>query len=277
VRAILALEEFNSAPPSVQAAAYQLVLDRRLGEYKVPDGVYIVALGNRDTDKGVTFKMPTPIMNRFVHVEMRTDFEDWQTWALSNFIHAEVVGYLTAFKECLFQFEPGSAARGFPTPRSWHFVSDILSSNGYLTDQIALGLVTGAVGEAEGAKFMAFRRIAHELPRADDILSGALTKLPRKVEVQLAYALVTTLCYSLKARADDIKRKHGEAWKNSPDRKQWLKEADNFLAFMMANFQPEICVMGARAAISIHRLPFETTKMKEFDTFANKFKDVIVS
>jgi hypothetical protein len=277
VRGVLALEEFNSAPPSVQAAAYQLVLDRRLGEYRVPQGVFIVALGNRDTDKGVTFKMPTPIMNRFIHIEMRPDFDDWQTWALTNRVHPEVVGYLTAFKECLFQFDAGTAARGFPTPRSWHFVSDILGTGTYMPEMIALGLITGAVGDAEGAKFMAFRKIANELPRADDILSGQLKKMPKKVEVQLAYALTTTLCYELKERADQVKRKHGEGWKNSADRKKWLQEADNFLEFIMANFQPEICVMGARAAISIHRLPFETTKMVQFDKFASAFKDLIVS
>ena len=248
-----------------------------MGEYEVPDDVFIVALGNRDTDKGVTFKMPTPIMNRFIHIEMRSDFDDWQTWALTNRIHPEVVGYLTAFKECLFQFEPGTAARGFPTPRSWHFVSDILGTGSYMSEQISLGLITGAVGDAEGAKFMAFRKIAHELPRAEEILEGRLLKMPKKVEVQLAYALTTTLCYELKERADNIKRKGGDNWKNSAERKAWLTQADNFLMFMMENFQPEICVMGARAAISIHRLPFETTKMKNFDVFAGRFKDLIVS
>lgn len=277
VRGILALEEFNSAPGSVQAAAYQLLLDRRLGDYKVPEGIIIVALGNRETDKGIAVKMPTPIMNRLVHVEMRADFNNWQTWALLHRIHPEVVGYLTAFKESLFQFEPGSAARGFPTPRSWHFVSDILTNNPYLNDHLALALVTGAVGDAEGSKFIEFRKIAAELPLAADILSGQLLRMPKKVEVQLAYALTTTLCYELEERANTIKRKHGDQWKKSADRKNWLKEADNFMLFMMENFQSEICVMGARTAISVHRLPFETSLMKNFEVFASKFKNLIVS
>jgi hypothetical protein len=223
--------------------------------------------------------MPTPIMNRFVHIEMRSDFEDWQTWALNYRIHAEVIGYLTAFKEGLFLFEAGSAARGFPTPRSWHFVSDILytAAKNYVPDQVLLGLITGAIGDAEGSKFIAFRKFAHDLPKAGDILSGALTKMPKKVEVQLAYALTTTLCYELKERADNIRRKNGEKWKEAPERKVWLKEADAFLAFIMNNFQPEICVMGARTAIALHKLPFDTNKMNNFDVFAQKFKDVIVS
>ena len=129
-----------------------------------------------------------------------------------------------------------TASRGFPTPRSWEFVSDILNTGIYMTDQVALGLITGAVGDAEGAKFMVFRKIAHELPRANDILSGRLAKLPKKVEVQLAYALTTTLCYALKSNADDMRRKVGDEWRTGAERDRWLQEADNFIEFIMANF-----------------------------------------
>jgi MoxR-like ATPase len=276
-RAILGLEEFNSAPPSVQAAAYQLVLDRALGEYRVPKGVYIIGLGNRETDRGITFKMPTPIMNRFVHIEVRVDFDDWQTWALGAKVHPDVVGYLTAFKDQLFQFEPGSAARGFATPRSWHFVSDIVTANPDMSEQVGLGLICGAVGDGSGIQFMEHRRHAADLPHSDDILNGRLKKMPRKVEVALAYALTTTLCYTLKERADDIIRKNRTGWLNSPERKKWLEQADNFLEFMMSNFQPEICILGAKAAISVHKLPFDTQRMKHFDPFCDAYKDFILS
>jgi MoxR-like ATPase len=274
---ILALEEFNSAPPSVQAAAYQLVLDRALGEYEVPDGVQIVGMGNRDTDKGITFKMPTPIMNRFIHLEMRPDFDDWQRWALGARINSDVVGYLSAFKQKLFEFEPGSAARGFATPRSWSFVSEILNNNDDMLEQVAVGLLAGAVGDAAGIEFMEFRKIAQDLPSAESILSGALKTMPKKTEISLAYALTTTLCYELKERADEVRRKGGASWHTTTERKRWMFEADNFLEFIMVNMQPEICIMGAKAAISIHKLPFDTQKMKHFDTFAGKFKDLIMS
>lgn len=274
-RALVGLEEFNSAAPSVQAAAYELILDRSLGEYSVPEGVYLIAMGNRDTDKGVTFKMPTPVMNRFVHIEMRVDFDDWQRWALLSNVNPEVVGYLTAFKHQLFEFEAGSAARGFQTPRSWEFVSDILNHNNDLPEMVMLGLVTGAIGDGAGIQFTEFRKIAADLPDARDILSGKLKKLPKKVEVSLAYALTTTLCYELKSRADDVKRL--KASENSEERIEWLKQADFFLEFIMENFQPEICIMGARAAIAIHKLPFNTQKMKHFDVFTDKYRKLIMS
>jgi MoxR-like ATPase len=76
--AIIFLDELNSAPPAVQAAAYQLVLNRRVGTYELPKGVDVVAAGNREGDRGVTYRMPAPLANRFVHLEMKVDFDDWQ-------------------------------------------------------------------------------------------------------------------------------------------------------------------------------------------------------
>lgn len=279
-KAVVGFEEFNSAPPSVQAAAYELILDRRLGEYRVPDGALLLAMGNRDTDKGVTFKMPTPIANRFVHVELKVDADEWITWALGAMVHAEVVGYISAFKDQLWKFDPGSAARGFQTPRSWAFVSQILAQNPTTQEFILTALVIGCVGDSSGVQFNEFRKIASRLPNADEILSGRLKQMD-KVEVQLAYALTTTLCYRLKDQIDDIKRHHGEKFRTAESAKEeygkWLDRADNFLAFIMNNFQPEIAIMGAKAALSVHRLPFDTAKMKTFDAFADKFKGLIVS
>lgn len=276
VRAVLALEEFNSAPTSVQAASYQLVLDRRLGEYEVPEGVTLLAMGNRDTDKGITYKMTTAISNRFVHVEMKPDFDDWQRWALSTQQHPEVVGYLSAFKNKLFEFEPGSAARGFATPRSWEFVSNILQANEDMPHMVMIGMVAGCVGDGTGAEFMEFRKVAKDLPQADEILSGRLKKMDKKVDVSLAYALTTTLCYELKERLEKARKAAGKDWHASAEKKQWMKEADNFLLFIMENFAHEICVMGAKAAIQVHKLPFDAQAMKSFEEFASKFRGLIM-
>src|SRR6056300_880871 len=124
---VLFLDEMNSAAPSVQAAAYQLILNRRVGKYVLPDNVVIVAAGNRESDKGVTYRMPAPLANRFIHIEMRVDFEDWQDWATLNCIHPEVVGYVGYAKQDLYDFDPKSSSRAFATPRSWSFVSDLVS------------------------------------------------------------------------------------------------------------------------------------------------------
>ena len=135
---ILFLDEMNSAAPSVQAAAYQLVLNRRVGTYHLPDNVMLVAAGNRETDKGVTFRMPAPLANRFVHLEMTVDWDDYFDWAVDNKIHQDVVGFLTFSKKDLYDFDPKSSSRAFATPRSWSFVSELLTDddcdNDTLTD-----------------------------------------------------------------------------------------------------------------------------------------------
>lgn len=279
-RGLIALEEFNSAPPSVEAAAYQLVLDYRLGEWVMPDGCFLIAMGNRDTDRGVTYKMSDPVKNRFLHIEMRHDFNDWLIWALGEKIHIEVIGYLSAFKNQLFEFDPGSAARGFPTPRSWEFVSKVLQANQHeLPDAVLHGLICGAIGEGVAHQFLAFRDLAASLPRVEDILSGAVTSMPpdkkREYGVALAYALTTALCYELRERADQYLRKYpADRYQGSPEHARWLKQADTFIGFLMENFQPEIIIMGARLAVQVHTLPFETPHMPNFTMFAERYKNL---
>ena len=126
---ILFLDEMNSAAPAVQAAAYQLILNRRVGTYHLPDNVVIVAAGNRETDKGVTYRMPAPLANRFLHLELRTDYDDWLQWATNNRVHEQVVGYIGFAKQDLYDFDPKSSSRSFATPRSWNFVSDLLNDD----------------------------------------------------------------------------------------------------------------------------------------------------
>ena len=104
--AIIFLDELNSAPPAVQAAAYQLILNRRVGTYSLPKGVDIVAAGNREGDRGVTYRMPAPLANRFIHLEAKVDFDDFQEWAVMNNVHPEVVGYVGFAKQDLYDFDP---------------------------------------------------------------------------------------------------------------------------------------------------------------------------
>ena len=144
--AVLFLDELNSAAPATQAAAYQLILNRRVGTYVLPKGVIIVAAGNRETDKGVTYRMPAPLANRFLHLELRTDFDDWLNWATMNRIHEQVVGYLGFAKQDLYDFDPKSSSRAFATPRSWSFVSELLDDDD-VSDRTLTDLVAGAVGE----------------------------------------------------------------------------------------------------------------------------------
>jgi MoxR-like ATPase len=129
---ILFLDELNCASPAVQASAYQLILDRKVGEYKLPKGVTIIAAGNRDSDKGVTFRMAAPLLNRFVHIEVDYCLDTWLQWAERNEIHASIIKYLKEYPKDFASTENGNIiqkdVKAFATPRSWHYVSDCLKS-----------------------------------------------------------------------------------------------------------------------------------------------------
>jgi hypothetical protein len=260
---VLFMDEMNSAPPGVQAAAYQLVLNRRMGKYVLPDNVVMIAAGNRESDKGVTYRMPTPLANRFVHVEMKVDFPSWQEWAVLNNIHKDVVGYLTFAKQDLYDFDAKSSSRAFATPRSWSFVSQLMEDND-IDDSTATDLIAGTIGEGLAVKYMAHRKIAGRLPKPEDILSGKAKELDVK-EVSAMYSLVISLCYELKSA---IERKVTD--------KEFHEMADNFFAYMMKNFETELVVMGARIALTTYQLPFQPTKLKNFDEFHQRYGKYIL-
>jgi hypothetical protein len=260
--AIIFLDELNSAPPAVQAAAYQLILNRRVGTYELPKGVDVVAAGNREGDRGVTYRMPAPLANRFIHLEAKVDFDDFQEWAVMNAVHPEVLGYVGFAKQDLYDFDPKSPSKAFATPRSWVFVSDLLKDEDCDVDTLH-NLVAGAVGDGLAVKFMAHRKIAGKLPKAEDILDGKVKDLQVK-EVSAMYSLTVSLCYELKDRAD--KKTKG-----------WDSMADNFFRYMMDCFPTELVVMGAKTALTNYDLPLDATKMKNFDEFHKRFGKYVLS
>jgi MoxR-like ATPase len=149
---ILFFDELNSAPPLVQASLYQLTLDRRVGEYVLPEKWRILAAGNRAEDSSITFRMPAALSNRFIHLDYEVDFDDWRKWAVDSDIHPLVLGFLSTRQELLFNME--KAEKGFPTPRSWEMVSDLLRSFGVAKD--AQDILVGTVGEGASIEFIAY-------------------------------------------------------------------------------------------------------------------------
>ena len=252
---VLFLDEMNSAAPSVQAAAYQLILNRKVGTYKLPDNVMIVAAGNREADKGVTYRMPAPLANRFIHLEMAVAFDDWFQWSVNNKIHKDVVGYLQFAKQDLYDFDPKSPSRSFATPRSWSFVSELLEDN--IDDSTTTDLVAGAVGEGLAVKFMAHRKISGSMPNPTDILDGKVKELKTK-EISAMYSLTVSLCYELKEACDKNDKKFDE-------------KVNYFLRFAMDNFETEMVVMGIKLALAQYQLPIDPDEVECFDEFHERF------
>ena len=251
----LFLDEMNSAAPSVQAAAYQLILNRRVGQYKLPDNVMIVAAGNREADKGVTYRMPAPLANRFIHLELAVNFDDWFQWSINNNIHKDVVGFLTFSKKDLYDFDPKSPSRSFATPRSWSFVSELLEDE--LDENTTTDLVSGAVGEGLAVKFMAHRKVASSMPNPTEILAGKVKEMKTK-EISAMYSLTVSLCYELKEASDANDKKFDD-------------KVNNFLRFSMDNFDTELVVMGIKLALTQYSLPIDPDEVECFDEFHDRY------
>jgi hypothetical protein len=161
---LLFFDELNAAPPLVQASLYQLTLDRKVGEYVLPEGWRIIAAGNRSEDASVVFRMPAALSNRFVHLDFEIDFDDWRAWATIAQIHPLVVGFLSTRRELLFDMK--NTDRGFPTPRSWEIVSDTLKAVGDF--HAGQDILLGIVGEGAAIEFLGYceQAIGEEAIRA---------------------------------------------------------------------------------------------------------------
>lgn len=203
-RGILFLDELNSAAPAVQASAYQLILDRKVGEYTLPEGWAIVAAGNREGDRGVVYRLPSPLANRFVHIEMEVNVSDWRDWAMASGIDARIVAYIGFKNEALFAFDPTANVRSFATPRSWEAVHRILGSS--LPNSLLLDTIAGAVGQEWAVDFLGFCRVMSLLPDIEAILEGNCEEYPK--DLSALYALSGALVGRILADPDDEKIDH---------------------------------------------------------------------
>lgn len=193
---ILFLDELNAAPPLVQAACYQLILDRRLGEYQLPEGWSIVAAGNRESDRAVVQRMPTALANRLVHLDFDPDLDDWLEWAKVQGIVPQLRAFLRFRPRLLHDFDPKRNERAFPSPRSWDFVSRILSA---APDMESLPpLLRGAVGEGATAELLGFLRVLDRLPDTDAVLAD-----PAGIPIPDDPAVMYAMCESVARKASD--------------------------------------------------------------------------
>ena len=240
---ILFLDELNSAAPAVQSSAYQLILDRRIGEYELPDGWAIVAAGNREGDRGVTYRMPAPLANRFVHFELEVNVDDWREWAYRSSLDARIIAYISYKNEHLFTFDAKSEAKSFATPRSWEYVGNILKAG--IEKSLLLETISGAVGRDIAVSFLSFVKVMERLPDIDGIINAAETQQSEEIDVLYALSsglvskylqnptkesLENILAYTLDMKSEfavmvvqDLQRS-GVDMQHSENFKKWVKQ-----------------------------------------------------
>ncbi|RMB09017.1 ATP-binding protein [Eilatimonas milleporae] len=190
-KGILFLDELNAAPRLVQSACLQLVLDRRLGEYALPDGWQIVAAGNRVTDGAGISTMITPLANRFTHIDVNADLNDWCGWAIVNDMPPELIAFIRFRPELLSQDPKNGQDDAFASPRSWHAVGQIMAANP--PRSIERDLYMGRIGEGAVTELISFLEMFRSLPKLDDILMDPTGSPVPRNEPGVLYAIVTGL------------------------------------------------------------------------------------
>ena len=200
---ILFLDELSAAPQSVQAAAYQITLDRVVGEHKLPENCIVIAAGNRTTDKSVAFKMPKALANRLMHIEIEGNFGSWKQWAISSGINDKVVGFLSFRQGYLMGFDSGSDDLAFPTPRAWEMVSNVLNG---IDDDIdnMYSLIAGLVGTGTAVEFRTWVKVYKSLPSVEDIFDGKMPQMPKDTDVM--YALTASMTAYARMHKDEMIR-----------------------------------------------------------------------
>lgn len=197
---ILFLDEISAAPQSVQAAAYQITLDRTVGEHKLPDNCIVIAAGNRLTDKSVAYRMPKALANRLMHLEILTDMDSWRNWAVRRGINDKVIGFLSFKPDRLMAFDASADDLAFATPRAWEAVSNLMESTGGSIEEL-FTLIAGIVGSGTAAELRTWSKIYDKLPDVAGIFAGTEHSVPRGTDA--LYALVSSMSkYASEHRED---------------------------------------------------------------------------
>ena len=196
---ILFLDELPNAHPSTQSALYQLVLDRRLGAYRMPDEWRIVAAGNRMQDGGGTFAMPTPLKDRFAHFSVRPSMDAWQEWAVKNDQNSKVISFLR-YRPTLGHVVD-KTKDVFPTFRSWSTLSRVLDAY----DQVDIETVASIVGSGAASEYHAFQKVWVELPSLDEMVKAPKKHMPAILAApDRTYALIGQLVSTLKDNPETV-------------------------------------------------------------------------
>ena len=212
-KGIIFLDEITAADRSIQVAAYELVLDRRLGKlYNVPPGYLIVAAGNNTTDRAVAMTMSSALANRFMHVDLKDDAEAWLKWAQINGIHPAVVGFITYKPGMLFSMDNEDLERGWPSPRSWERVSQMCLIYKSSTDRLLRKIVYGLVGPGAGVEFMEFWKLNDEFDNILDVMLNPEMEIRIPDRADKRYAMCSAMTYLLwrgKDKAEEDRRLDG--------------------------------------------------------------------
>ena len=192
---LLFLDEITNAPMAVQAASYQLILDRQVGQNKLHDNVRIVSAGNMiDDGAAVTGEMSTALKSRMAHINIELSLDDWLDWAMTANVHHSITSFIKFKPTSLYQFDPKIAADTYPCPRTWSMVNSIVANVGINNPQIQ-NLVSAVISDGPAVEFINYCKNFVGLPTYADIV-----KDPTKVDVPKEMSTLFALSGSIGAQ-----------------------------------------------------------------------------
>lgn len=251
---ILFLDEISAAPQALQATAYQIALDKTIGEHKLPKNCIVICAGNRTTDRSVAFRMPKALANRLIHFEIHADFESWHEWAVAGKLDQRVIGYLS-FDNSKLNMTPGMEDLAFPTPRSWEFVSNLLKTSKKSPHQLH-ALLAGCIGISCASEFEAWCQVFDRLPATADILAGQCMTAVKDADV--THAVISSLLTCIAQREADIT----------------CRELENVCRYV-SQFSADFAAMFFRGLLTMEEMNLKLTKVPSFMAWMKKNKHLL--
>lgn len=273
-KGVIMFDEINSAMPIVQAASYQLILDRCVGELKLPKTCLILAAGNRENDGGVTFTLATPLRDRMTHVEMEPNHQDWiDDYAIGKRLNAATVAFInntgSKYFNTLSPNDPSHA--GGTSPRSWERVSQYEDLNdGSIDKAVYRALIAGRIGEGAATVYIEYVENVSKLPDTMKILNGEIKEISGDLDISANYFISLNLVYKIVDLYQQKQEKKIEV-------EEWSRLANNFIVFLEKNFSEyyaELAVLAIRT-LTQARVQLSYKEVPAFQGFVARYQDLV--
>ena len=243
----LFLDELNGCSQEVQKAFYSLILEKRIGEYHLPQGSVIIGAGNRSQDGAIVKTMSTALINRMFHVQFQPDVNQWLDWGYENGLHPWVLEYIAQRPDHLFS-QPPKTEEPYSTPRSWHMLSDALKEWGEnITRDELKTLAYGCLTASHAGQFLAFTKQTENKFFLEELIKGT-RKWPAKPEDRDVLYFVAQ---SFRARL----------WHDLPQNRQKMNADAQYLAHRAKALMKELASLNLEIAQMVvspedgHELP----------------------